>query len=82
VKFCSNTTHISPGVGQDLIRLSGGLEDEQDLIDDLSQALAKVSKGCRGQVSAVALASCCSSNVRLRWREAAAGLLQQALSFN
>jgi O-acetylhomoserine (thiol)-lyase len=33
------------GVGEELVRLSIGLEDAQDLIDDLSQALAASQKG-------------------------------------
>jgi O-acetylhomoserine (thiol)-lyase len=33
------------GVGEELVRLSVGLEDEQDLIDDLAQALAASQKG-------------------------------------
>ena len=33
------------GVGEELVRLSIGLEDPQDLIDDLSQALAASQKG-------------------------------------
>ncbi|HXE86044.1 MAG TPA: PLP-dependent transferase, partial [Hyphomicrobiaceae bacterium] len=33
------------GVGEELARLSIGLEDTQDLIDDLSQALAASQKG-------------------------------------
>ena len=33
------------GVGEELVRLSIGLEDTQDLIDDLSQALAASQKG-------------------------------------
>jgi cystathionine beta-lyase/cystathionine gamma-synthase len=32
-------------VGEELVRLSIGLEDVQDLIDDLSQALAASQKG-------------------------------------
>jgi len=33
---------MAPGVGEDLIRLSIGLEDADDLLDDLREALAKV----------------------------------------
>ncbi|HEU4378937.1 MAG TPA: O-acetylhomoserine aminocarboxypropyltransferase [Hyphomicrobiaceae bacterium] len=33
------------GVGEELVRLSIGLEDAQDLIDDLAQALAAAQKG-------------------------------------
>jgi O-acetylhomoserine (thiol)-lyase len=33
------------GVGEGLVRLSIGLEDAQDLIDDLAQALAASQKG-------------------------------------
>jgi methionine-gamma-lyase len=33
---------LAPGVGEDLIRLSVGLEDEADLIHDLQQALAQI----------------------------------------
>jgi len=33
------------GVGEELVRLSIGLEDPQDLIDDLAQALAASQKG-------------------------------------
>jgi O-acetylhomoserine (thiol)-lyase len=33
------------GVGEELVRLSIGLEDTQDLIDDLAQALAASQKG-------------------------------------
>jgi O-acetylhomoserine (thiol)-lyase len=33
------------GVGEELVRLSVGLEDTQDLIDDLGQALAASQKG-------------------------------------
>jgi O-acetylhomoserine (thiol)-lyase len=33
------------GVGEELVRLSIGLEDAQDLIDDLAQALAASQKG-------------------------------------
>jgi O-acetylhomoserine (thiol)-lyase len=33
------------GVGEELVRLSVGLEDEQDLIDDLAQALFASQKG-------------------------------------
>lgn len=32
---------LAPGVGEDLIRLSVGLEDDADLVDDLQQALAR-----------------------------------------
>lgn len=32
-------THLQSGVGDDLIRLSVGLEDEADLLHDLRQAL-------------------------------------------
>jgi O-acetylhomoserine (thiol)-lyase len=35
------------GVGEELVRLSVGLEDTQDLIDDLAQALAASQKGVR-----------------------------------
>jgi O-acetylhomoserine (thiol)-lyase len=49
----ASTTHqqMSPedlakaGVGEELVRLSIGLEDAQDLIDDLSQALTESQKG-------------------------------------
>jgi O-acetylhomoserine (thiol)-lyase len=49
----ASTTHqqMSPaelanaGVGEELVRLSVGLEDAQDLIDDLDQALAASQKG-------------------------------------
>ena len=34
---------LAPGVGEDLIRLSVGLEDDADIIDDLQQALARAS---------------------------------------
>jgi methionine-gamma-lyase len=34
--------HLTTGVGEDLIRLSVGLEDETDLINDLSQSLDKL----------------------------------------
>jgi methionine-gamma-lyase len=34
---------LAPGVGEDLIRLSVGLEDDTDLIQDLQEALARVS---------------------------------------
>jgi O-acetylhomoserine (thiol)-lyase len=33
------------GVGEELVRLSVGLEDAHDLIDDLDQALAASQKG-------------------------------------
>src|SRR5262245_26273290 len=33
------------GVGEELVRLSVGLEDAQDLIDDLAQALSASQKG-------------------------------------
>lgn len=33
---------LAPVVGEDLIRLSVGLEDDADLIQDLKQALARV----------------------------------------
>ena len=33
------------GIGEELVRLSIGLEDAQDLIDDLAQALAASQKG-------------------------------------
>jgi O-acetylhomoserine (thiol)-lyase len=33
------------GVGEELVRLSIGLEDPQDLTDDLAQALAASQKG-------------------------------------
>ena len=33
------------GVGEELIRLSVGLEDPQDIIDDLNQALRASQKG-------------------------------------
>jgi O-acetylhomoserine (thiol)-lyase len=33
------------GVGEDLVRLSVGLEDSRDLIDDLAQALKASQKG-------------------------------------
>jgi O-acetylhomoserine (thiol)-lyase len=33
-----------PGVGEELVRLSIGLEDPQDLTDDLGQALAASQK--------------------------------------
>ena len=33
------------GVGEELVRLSIGLEDPQDLTDDLNQALAASQKG-------------------------------------
>jgi O-acetylhomoserine (thiol)-lyase len=33
------------GVGEELVRLSVGLEDSQDLIEDLAQALAASQKG-------------------------------------
>ena len=44
----ASTTHqqmdaqalVAAGVGEELVRLSVGLEDKQDLIDDLEQALA------------------------------------------
>ncbi len=32
---------LAPGVGEDLLRLSVGLEDADDIIDDLRQALAR-----------------------------------------
>jgi len=49
----ASTTHqqmsvqelASAGVGEELVRLSVGLEDAQDLIDDLAQALAASQKG-------------------------------------
>ncbi|HEX2335032.1 MAG TPA: PLP-dependent transferase, partial [Hyphomicrobiaceae bacterium] len=49
----ASTTHqqMSPadlanaGVGEELVRLSVGLEDAQDLLDDLDQALAASQKG-------------------------------------
>lgn len=48
----ASTTHqqltaealLKAGIGEDLIRLSIGLEDERDLIDDLAQALAAATK--------------------------------------
>lgn len=33
---------LAPGVGEDLIRLSVGLEDEADIIDDLQRALSRI----------------------------------------
>ena len=36
---------IKAGVGEELVRLSIGLEDAQDLLDDLGQALAASQKG-------------------------------------
>ena len=33
------------GVGEELIRLSVGLEDPQDIIDDLAQGLRAAQKG-------------------------------------
>lgn len=33
---------LAPGVGEDLIRLSVGLEDDADIIDDLQRALARI----------------------------------------
>ena len=36
------------GIGDDLIRLSVGLEDVRDLIDDLERALAPRSVACAG----------------------------------
>jgi O-acetylhomoserine (thiol)-lyase len=49
----ASTTHqqmsaedlIKAGVGEELVRLSIGLEDAQDLLDDLGQALAASQKG-------------------------------------
>jgi O-acetylhomoserine (thiol)-lyase len=49
----ASTTHqqmdaaalVAAGVGEDLVRLSIGLEDERDLIDDLAQALKAAKKG-------------------------------------
>jgi O-acetylhomoserine (thiol)-lyase len=49
----ASTTHqqmsvedlVKAGVGEELVRLSVGLEDPQDLIDDLAQALAASQKG-------------------------------------
>ena len=49
----ASTTHqqmsladlANAGVGEELVRLSVGLEDAQDLIDDLDQALAASQKG-------------------------------------
>jgi cystathionine beta-lyase/cystathionine gamma-synthase len=34
----------SVGIGDNLIRLSAGLEDVRDLIDDLDQALARTTR--------------------------------------
>jgi O-acetylhomoserine (thiol)-lyase len=33
------------GVGEDMVRLSVGLEDPQDLLDDLERALTRSQKG-------------------------------------
>ncbi|MBF0166618.1 MAG: O-acetylhomoserine aminocarboxypropyltransferase [Alphaproteobacteria bacterium] len=49
----ASTTHqqmdaqalAAAGIGEDLIRLSVGLEDERDLVEDLAQALHAASKG-------------------------------------
>lgn len=38
-KAVSPDAHLAEGVGEDLIRLSVGLEDEKDLLDDLRHAL-------------------------------------------
>ena len=49
----ASTTHqqlsaedlVAAGVGEDLIRLSVGLEDPEDIISDLSRALRASQKG-------------------------------------
>ncbi|HEV8435331.1 MAG TPA: PLP-dependent transferase, partial [Thermoanaerobaculia bacterium] len=43
------------GIGDGLIRLSVGLEDVRDLIDDLDQALASVGAGSQPAQEAVAV---------------------------
>jgi O-acetylhomoserine (thiol)-lyase len=51
----ASTTHqqldaaalAAAGVGEDMVRLSVGLEDPQDIIDDLAQALRSSQKGLR-----------------------------------
>jgi len=39
----SKSERIRAGIGDNLVRLSVGIEDAQDLIDDLDQALSSIS---------------------------------------
>jgi O-succinylhomoserine sulfhydrylase len=38
----SNTARADLGIGEGLVRLSIGLEGDQDILDDIHQALSKV----------------------------------------
>ena len=46
---------LAEGIRDNLVRLSVGLEDCDDLIDDLQQAFAKLQPKCRARSSAVVL---------------------------
>jgi O-acetylhomoserine (thiol)-lyase len=56
----ASTTHqqldaaalAAAGVGEDLVRLSVGLEDADDIVDDLRQALAAAEKATRNGAKA------------------------------